>query len=850
MMARPVWRIALSRLRKHVPPSHVESVAGDLAEDYERCRAQAGRLRAGVWLIRETRSLTRSYRAASREPMDAPRARFMFFDDVRHAGRRLAARPGRAVVCATLLAVGIGLTTAMFSIVDALLLRPAPFSGGDRLVRQTVFDSEPALLQAWRSSGMFEGAEAGTVFSFQMERGGETRRPGASVTAGTFEMLGVRPLAGRTFIAAGARDEVVISEALWRSAFGSDPAIVGRRISVDNAPFVVVGIMPSTFQFPTAATVLWKPLFPAAGEPGPFTLFGRLKPGVPFEVAEERTTTLARQLARLPRNYGGPPLGRVGDAKLSAFTRRALWLLLAGVGIVFLVLSANVSSLLLANLSARQREFGMCTALGASRMRLVREASAEHALMGLAGAVLGVAVAWGCTTAVPQVFLGHSLNVIDIDLRALLVASGLGLAAVMLTGLVPAWMGTRSDPMDSLRGSRQTSTETRSAMAVTKGLLVGEVGLACSLLVGSALLVRSFGNMVEADRGLKTDGAIRVSVGGMDDAFGSYDAMARAIEAIEERFAAWPEIAEIALSRELPPLPSNLFTGVHLAPPGTRADPAATVPSFHYRVNRAFFDFYGITIVRGRTFEAWDTERDVIVGERLATLLWPGQDPIDRTFSVGSQKEPRRVVGVAREIRLPTLDAEIDRPEFYTPLGRTSRTLFLNLRCRASCPGERDIRAQVQAVHPGLRARLVPSAEDTYGSQLQLPRATAQVGGVSAVIALLAAAGGLFSVLTYTVGGRRREFGIRTALGASPGQVRRLVLRDGMSLVGAGLALGAFGGWTVARSLAAFHYGVTTTDPLAWGIVVATLAITSLAAAWRPARQAMRVDPVALLRED
>jgi putative ABC transport system permease protein len=305
-----VWRFALSQLRKHVPHPYFESVTGDLNEDYEERRRRIGPLRAWVWLIRETRSVTRAYRTASVDGFDAaPSARVMLFDDLRHACRRIGGRPGRALLCASLLAVGIGLTTVMFSVVDALLLQPAPFPGGDRLVRQTLFDSEPALMEAWQSSGMFEAVEAGTVFSFQLERSSESRWPGAAVTSGTFALLGARPLHGRTFIASaassGARDEVVLSEVIWRSVFGSDPTVVGRRISVDNASFVVVGIMPAAFRFPTPATVLWKPLFPAAGEPGPFTLFGRLKPGIPVAVAEDRTRALAWQLARLPRNYGG-----------------------------------------------------------------------------------------------------------------------------------------------------------------------------------------------------------------------------------------------------------------------------------------------------------------------------------------------------------------------------------------------------------------------------------------------------------------------------------------------------------------------------------------------------------------
>jgi predicted permease len=644
----------------------------------------------------------------------------------------------------------------------------------------------------------------------------------------------------------------VLSEVIWRSVFGGDPTLLGRRIRLDNASVVVVGIMAADFRFPTPATVAWRPLSVAADGPGVFTIFGRLKPGVPLAAAEERTGALARLLARFPRSYrGNPPLRRVGEPDLSDFTRRALWLLLGGVAMVFLVLSANVSSLLLANLSARQREFAMCTALGASRSRLVREAAAEHAIIGTAGAGAAVGVAWVLTSVVPHAFQGHTLNLIDIDVRALLTASGLGVASVILTGLVPAWLGTRHDPMEALRGSREAGTETRSARAVTRGLLVGEVALACSLLVGSALLVRSFANLVHADRGMNSAGVLRVSVGGLDDAFGSYEAMALAGAAIEERFRAWPAISEVALSRDLPPGPTPSQGGnVHLGAPGTMPDPGTTIPSDGYRVGAAFFDVYDIPIIRGRGFQPGDTEADVIVGERLANLLWPGQDPVERTFAVGRLPLAHRVVGVAGEIRLPALDPTLDRPEFYTPLGSRSRTLYVNFRCRASCPNEADIRAQVAAVHPALRARPVSSSEDEYLSQLRLPRAAAEVGGLFAVVAVLTAAGGLFSVLTCAVGRRRREFGIRTALGASPKQLQRLVFRDGISVMAIGVVAGVVAGWMVARSLAAFHYGVTAADPVTWAGVLGTVALTSLAAAWRPARQAMRIDPVRLLRDE
>ena len=239
---------------------------------------------------------------------------------------------------------------------------------------------------------------------------------------------------------------------------------------------------------------------------------------------------------------------------------------------------------------------------------------------------------------------------------------------------------------------------------------------------------------------------------------------------------------------------------------------------------------------------------EVIVGERLARMIWPDADPLGRSLLIG--RTPRTVIGVAGEIALPTVARDLDRPEFYVPLGNASRTLFLNVRCHVACPDAGVIRSRLAAIHPALSARVVGPSEIEYVNHLKLPRAVAQVGGLFALVAVTAAAGGLFSVMAQVVGRRKREFGIRTALGASRRNVRRLVLADTLPLVAAGLALGGAGGWLVARGLAAFNYGVTTFDPLAWAGVSATIGITVLAAAWRPAREAMRVDPVTLLREE
>jgi hypothetical protein len=417
----------------------------------------------------------------------------------------------------------------------------------------------------------------------------------------------------------------------------------------------------------------------------------------------------------------------------------------------------------------------------------------------------------------------------------------------------------------------------------TRGLLIGQTALACSLLVGSVLLLRSFGNLVAADRGLDTDGVVQVAVGGVDDAIvaslGSpaaeaavprqslLDANAAITATIEEHVGAWPEVQTFAVSRELPPAPQTGI--VHLgaarpAPAGPR--PAADASQAEvsawmnatrlagteadiYRITPAFFDVYGIRVLRGRGLSRPGPDLDVVIGERLAGQLWPGDDPIGRTFAIG-RTAGYRVIGVAAEIRFPTLDRDLDRPELYQPVGSRSTTLRLSLRCRAACPDAAAVQSRLQSIHPALRARVVTAMENSYLEQIRLPRAVAEVAGVFAVVALLTAAGGLFSMMTRAVDRRRREFGIRAALGATPAQLRRLALREGLVLVAAGLAFGAAGAWVTGRGLASLRYGVTIADPPTWAAVLGTIALTSIAASWRPARQAMRADPVTLLREE
>ena len=847
-----LWRFLEARLRPAVPYAHRASTVGDLAEDYERRRAATGRFRSALWLIGEAWSLRRAYRAeTARSGGRAARLAV----DLQYAWLRIARRPGVPLMAGLLLAVAIGLSTAMFGILDSLVFRPSPFPGGERLVRQGLHDVRPALIDAWRGTGLFEGVEAFAASSLDVELGDEhVRWASAWVTPSVFDLLSVAPLRGRT-LAAGANSEAVVSERLWRTTFGADQGILQREIRANGITVRIVGVMPATFQFPNAAALVWMPMdfgsagvFDAAAGLGIPTVIARLKRGVPFSAAEGRIKVLAREFSRLTlRPPGGePPLQFVGDPHLPRYVTNALWLLLGAVGIVFVVMCATVGGLFVVDLASRQRELATSAALGAGGPRLIRQAAFQHAIIGLFGAAAGLAVAALFTSIVPAVFLGHSLNVIDLDLRALGVASGLGVAATLGVGLVPAWLGTRASAFDSLRGSMLGAGGGRPSRWLTRLALASEVALACSLLTGSVFLVRSFSNMANSDPGFAGDGVLRVSIRGLDDAFGWGRAMVEASDEIRERVQTLPDVAAVVSSREIPPGPTQarfIRPGFERVAPGA----AQGIEASRYRVGTAFFDLYGLRILRGRAFDANDSDTHAIVGERLASALWGENDPIGQAFTAG--QEVHRVVGVVREIRLPTLDATLDRPEYYTPLGLESRTLFLNMRCRSRCPSVAALEGTVRAVHPALSTALAPPADQAYDTALQVPRALAEVSGVFATVSMVTVAGGLFGVLSFAVRRRRSELGVRLALGASPRRIVSLVLCEGGLTVGVGLAAGVLGGWFVARALSSVRYGVTLADPLSWVAVVGTVLCASLAAMWRPAMEAVRVDPATLFRD-
>jgi predicted permease len=572
--------------------------------------------------------------------------------------------------------------------------------------------------------------------------------------------------------------------------------------------------------------------------------YARLPQGIPEADVITRATSIALEadprFAARPNEIVAWPIAGVMDEHAG----RAVPLFAAGVGLIFLALCANASGLLIARMAARRREFSVQLALGASRSRLLREHAVEHALLGGAGVVGGLMLAAAMATFAPPFLtegfaVRESLNPVDVDPRAAAVAAALGFVAVLIAGVLPAWIGTRLSPAQGSRISDRTYTDSRSARVTTRALLVGQIAFAALLMVGASLLVRSFERMAHVDRGMNARGVRTIS--------GFLSPAGRvAVDDLEARIAALPGVEDVTVGESAPPRGRGTST--------TRWRTATVgdleISLFHYEVRPDFFDFYGITLVKGRRLRAGDPPNAVVVGERLAAMLWPAGEAIGQTMTSDEDRLQLEVIGIAKEITLPSVFEGTDLPEMYTPYAGRSSVVNVSWRCNAECPDRRQVVARVREVDPAAEMLSISVTEDRFASQLVRPRAAAQLGAAFALVALLTSGAGLFAALGYSVARRRREFGIRAALGASPANLGRGVVSDALRLAALGVAIGGAGAWALQRALEAIAYGISHRDPLAWLAMLTAIVAVTLAASWRPARQAARVDPVQLLREE
>jgi putative ABC transport system permease protein len=803
----------------------------------------------------------------------------MLLDDCGRALRRLRTGTSVLALAVGMLGLAIGVTAAMFTVLDALVLHPVPFKHADRLVRVVegvnngrgmLTRTSPDVIRSWTETGAFADVQAAISTDVVIDAGAEPiARRAARITPGMLAMLGVRPLLGRDFNGGegrtGTDDRILLSEELWTALFNRAPSIIGRRIRISGASTEVVGILPSGFRFPTATTIAWQPIDlnapPAAFAEQGALAFARLRDGVPdadiLRVADRA----------LANGAEGPPdrrtmLRPVAAGMVDKYSRQAVTSLSIGVALVFLVLCANAMNLMLTRFSARQREFGLCSALGASRARLLREALAETALIGLAALAVGLLIANGLVSAsaqlLPESLVSSTLTPVAVSSRAVAVTSILGFIAAAVAGITPAWMATRTDATHAVRPALHGASASRAARRLARGLLVAEVALATTLLASAALLIRTFVNLAAAERGLDADGVITgwVSMPAFD--FADPPGRRAFASAMEDRLRALPAVRQVSLSNGVPPGAAFTFFGKIRPTVGAETSLAELKI---YSVTPTFFELFRIPLLAGRSFSAAASAREAVIGERLAAMLWPQGNAVGQSFTMGSGRTAVTVVGVAREIRNPSADPRLDPPELYFPLlvdqnGRVEAAalangqIFIAIRCQTSCPALSEIRDAIHAAGPRAVITSLGPLEQDYARVLARPRAAALLAATFGLIALAAATAGTFGVLAAGVARRRREFGIRVALGMAPGGLRRLVLLDAALLAAIGLGLGTLGAWSLGRALSSLTFDVSPADPASWAAVAATLALSTVAAASLPAAQAARADPTLLLREE
>ena len=799
--------------------------------------------------------------------------------DARYAVRSLRKYPGFTAVAVLTLALGIGANTAIFSVINAVLLRPLPYEDPNRLVVLTETISERPIgvsypnFADWRNQNtVFANVAAVRQReSFNLTGGGESERlQGRLVSANFLATLGVKPVAGRDFVAQddrpGAAPAVILSHALWQRRFGGDRTIIGRQLTLNRQSFTVVGITPADFEYGLDADVTVpiglsaERFSPRGRDPGIDTV-ARLKPGVSVEAANAELNTIA---ARLEQQYPETNNGRrvrldslretiVGDIRPTLLT------LLAAVGLVLLIACANVANLLLARSARRQKEIAIRTALGAGRMRILRQLFTESVLLALAAGIIGLLLAFAGTTLLSS-YLPEDiprLNDIGADATVLLFTLGASLLTGILFGLAPALQTSNPALTETLKEGERNSSPGHNRAG--KVLVVAEVALTLVLLVGAGLLVRSFWRLMNVDPGFNPQHllAMQISVNaGADEG----PRVANFLDQLQQRVKQLPGVQSVAISNGLPFESANqpAFVIEGQAPVEAGHEPNGIL----YITSPDYLDALGITLLRGRMFSPHDTPSTTPVAaidEVFARQYFPNQDPLGKRLrQAGPGMDSREIIGVVGHVEHTNLEGQsASRGEVYfpfnqIPLDKLPRFVRrVNLLVRTSVDPSSlaaPVRNQISALDKDQAVFNVRTMEQALSRSVSARRFSMILLSVFAALALILAAVGIYGVISYSVAQRTREVGIRMALGAQTTDVVKLVVGDGLKLVVIGVAVGLIGAFALTRLMTTLLFGVTATDAITYGSVALALVAVALAACYIPARRATKVDPLVALR--
>jgi putative ABC transport system permease protein len=808
-----------------------------------------------------------------------------FFRDLRFGTRMLFKNPGLTAAAGLALALGIGLTAMMFSIVEGSVLKSLPFERAERLMHLETNNLSKGRQSLevyahdfwdWREQQTsFEGLAGfytGTVNLSGTEK--PERFNGAFISANAFEMLRARPLIGRTFREGedlpGAEPVVILGHDVWKNRYGSDPGILGQSVRMNAKSATVVGVMPEGFKFPLNEDV-WAPLplDPAQikrGEGMTLEVFGRLKDGVSLDQARLEFATLARRLeeAYPETNQGvGSVIKPYTEEFIGDEISAMLFTMLGAVGLVLLIACANVTNLLLARTAARGKEVAIRSALGASRMRVVRQLLAESLMVAAAGAVLGVGLAYlGIhlfNAAIDDVNKPYWIH-ISLNGTVLLFAIGITAFAGLVSGILPAWQASRADVNSFLKDESRGSSSFRMGR-LSKGLVVAELALSCGLLVGAGLMIKSVVNLRTVDYGIESKNVLTARMGLFETSYPAKADQAQFYERLHESLQALPGVQAAALTTSLPVTGS--WGNVYRLEGQTYEDDR--LPELRYAiVTPGFFDVFGVKLREGRDFGSQDREGSLpvaIVNESFARKAWPGESPLGKRVRLGrpldGEQPWRTVVGVVPDMRMNGLGggpgSRQSGPEgLYVPVSQDGQR-FMSMTVRTHGPPmaiTQQVRDAVVALDKDTPLYWVWTMEEAIARSGWFYNVFGSLFVIFGAVALFLAAVGLYGVMAFSVRRRTQEIGVRMALGAQGRDVLGLILRQGTWQIGIGLALGLVLAWTLSRLLGFILFEVNPRDPTIFVGITLTLATVGLLACLIPARRAARVDPIRALHHE
>jgi putative ABC transport system permease protein len=798
--------------------------------------------------------------------------------DVRYGLRTFGKSPGFTLVVILTLALGIGANTAIFSVVDGILLKPLPYPHPDQLVNVwSDYTRRDGPLREWMGYPNFHDlrAESELLTDISLyqdwgptltDRGPAQSVVGAQFTPGMFSnVLEVEPALGRGFGpddgVPGAPPVVLLSHGFWTRVLAGDPSVVGRSLLFNAEPHTVVGVMPAGFHPPFLSLAeIWRPLQQSVAQhqggraSAIFRAVGRLDPGVSLEIARARADALGE---RLEREYPESNAG-VGYAlfplrdDIVAQARAGLWVLLSAVGFVLLIACVNVANLLLARGTARSSELAIRSALGAERPRIVRQLMTESGLLALAGGGIGVALAlWGTDLLVSLAPAGTPrIDEVTVDGRILGFAAAVTIAAGFLFGVLPALRSSRADLQETLKEGGRGADSGARKRGLRGALVVMQVAMALVLLVGSGLLLRSFQQLNAVDLGFNPRNVLTASIGLPAVRYPDRDARYIFFADLEERLRAIPGVEQVGSTNSLP-LAGNDGDTDFVLEGEPDPEPGQQIVWVR-RATPGYLEAAGIPVLAGRAITRSDDAQAppvVIINESLAKRYFPDRDPIGTRISLGTVW--REIVGVAKDVKNFGVQRE-SRNALYLPYAQAP-TGYLSVVLRTTVDPTSimpTLRTEIAKADPNLALAQLTTMNGVVRNSLATEQFLTRLLSLFAAVALLLAAVGIYGVVSYNVTRRTREMGVRIALGAGGGDIGKLVVRGSLGLVGVGAVMGLAGAYALTRLMKGLLFGVSATDPITFAGVTSVLGVVALAASLIPAIRAARVDPVSVLNSE